>query len=97
MCHEYVSVKNYKIAYSNSLLPLPNQSDWNPPSMVIKPPPLQRPPGRPRKNRRRGADEGAPTNGQSWTRKRINHCRKCGQPGHNKSTCKGLSAEQLRQ
>ncbi|KAF6157877.1 hypothetical protein GIB67_015193 [Kingdonia uniflora] len=51
----------------------------------VRPPPLIRLAGRPRKQRRKDEDE---LNGNGGERK----CDKCGMFGHNKKTCKGLLA-----
>ncbi|KAF6162136.1 hypothetical protein GIB67_008265 [Kingdonia uniflora] len=48
----------------------------------VRPPPVIRPTGRPRKQRRKDADK---LNGNGGERK----CVKCGMFGHNKKTCKG--------
>ena len=87
-CDAYFSKATYIRAYSDLIHPIPDVSLWPPlevtPSSVL-PPPLRRLPGRPRKNRRREADEGAPS---SQTRRSSTlRCALCKQYGHNKRTC----------
>ncbi|KAF5199091.1 hypothetical protein FRX31_011325, partial [Thalictrum thalictroides] len=61
-----------------------------PPSKVL-PPPLHRPPGRPRKNRRLGEDE---LQSRTLTQK-ARQCSVCGSYNHTKKRCKGLSREEI--
>ncbi|KAI3906815.1 hypothetical protein MKW98_004848 [Papaver atlanticum] len=58
-------------------------------SREVKPPKCDRPPGRPRFLRRRDRDEGG--NSIKYM------CRRCYVYGHNRSTCKGASAEDQHQ
>ncbi|KAK8676193.1 hypothetical protein V6N13_034246 [Hibiscus sabdariffa] len=52
-------------------------------------PNLRRPPGRPKKQRVKEADE-AKNSGAKWTKKgMVMYCSKCKKPGHNQRTCKG--------
>ena len=53
---------------------------------MVLPPPVYRPPGRPRKNKFKASDE---INAEKRNCKR---CSKCGTLGHNKATCKGAPA-----
>ncbi|KAF9624809.1 hypothetical protein IFM89_014194 [Coptis chinensis] len=64
------------------IYPVANQDDWDKikPTNVVLPPPNNRNPGRPKKQRIRGRDEEK----SSGKRK----CRRCGQVGHNTRTCK---------
>ena len=70
-------------------------SMFQPEGPVMKPPPHQRPPGRPRKNRRRGADEGPGGPSQDFQQKKVYKCTRCNLPGHNKGSCKGIPAAML--
>ncbi|KAK8626734.1 hypothetical protein V6N13_134366 [Hibiscus sabdariffa] len=54
-------------------------------------PKLRRPPGRPKKQRVKEADEAQNKSGPKWTKKGlVMYCSKCKQPGHNQRTCKGV-------
>ncbi|KAF9594887.1 hypothetical protein IFM89_035048 [Coptis chinensis] len=83
-------------AYENGVRPLPNACDWPPPPHVCTTPLLTRPSGRPKKNRKRDVEE-ARTPTLFPRKKRPLKCGKCGFEGHNKQTCKGLSAAQRAQ
>ncbi|WMV15987.1 hypothetical protein MTR67_009372, partial [Solanum verrucosum] len=65
------------------MVPMPDKEDWSFPSNVIDetvwPPRYKRLAGRPRKRRKKTADEKRTVN--------INCCGRCGQEGHNKRTC----------
>ncbi|KAF5180097.1 hypothetical protein FRX31_030316, partial [Thalictrum thalictroides] len=50
-------VEAYQRAYNFSVFPIPNDIEWNHPQYVVKPPPLERPTGRPKGKRIRGEDE----------------------------------------
>ncbi|KAF5187549.1 hypothetical protein FRX31_022865, partial [Thalictrum thalictroides] len=54
---EYMHVRTYLKVYNGAVKPIPNQQDWCEPPSKVLPPPLHRPPGRLRKNRRLGEDE----------------------------------------
>ncbi|KAG5544465.1 hypothetical protein RHGRI_017028 [Rhododendron griersonianum] len=56
------------------------------PGEPVQPPPLKRLPGRPRKSRRRAADEPAPGGSES-RRSCTVRCANCKEIGHNKRTC----------
>ncbi|KAK9273983.1 hypothetical protein L1049_018797 [Liquidambar formosana] len=75
--------------YSRMIYPVGSQKFWdetgNPP---MQPPSQRRPPGRPKKLRRREADE--PQNPFKLRRKNAKiKCSRCQKYGHNKTTCKG--------
>ncbi|KAL4302379.1 hypothetical protein GQ457_10G014110 [Hibiscus cannabinus] len=54
-------------------------------------PKLRRPPGRPKKQRVKEADEAQNKSGPKWTKKGlVLYCSKCKQPGHNQRACKGV-------
>ncbi|KAK8693999.1 hypothetical protein V6N13_071563 [Hibiscus sabdariffa] len=53
-------------------------------------PKLRRPPGRPKKQRVKEADEAQNKSGAKWKKKgMVMYCSKCKQPGHNQRTYKG--------
>lgn len=87
---EYFKVETYKRVYAPLIYPTNGQNLWEetgyPP---ILPPPLRRPTGRPRKQRRKEPDE--PKKGAKLRRSGTTVvCKKCGRTGHNKRTCKGV-------
>lgn len=72
----------YFKAYKEIIHPMHDKSLWGPVlGDKLKPPPLKRMPGRPRKSRRREVDEAAPSK-RSCT---VRCIRK--EIGHNKRTC----------
>ncbi|XP_076951176.1 uncharacterized protein LOC143624383 [Bidens hawaiensis] len=80
------TVANYRKAYSQTIHPVPDKTMWTDiPSqcdgidIIINPPKLIRPPGRPRKRRVRSDDRGPV--------KRVVHCSRCNQSGHFRTTC----------
>ncbi|XP_021987402.1 uncharacterized protein LOC110884037 [Helianthus annuus] len=83
------TVANYRRAYSQTIHPVPDKTLWNEmtdlPSqgdgieIIINPPRLIRPPGRPRKRRIRSEDRSSV--------KRVVHCSRCNQSGHFRTTC----------
>ncbi|KAL5707153.1 hypothetical protein ACHQM5_025238 [Ranunculus cassubicifolius] len=79
------TVASYRLAYSEMLHPVPDQSEWNKVSAenitIVRPPKFRRPPGRPEKKRQcveEDLNKG----------KHTVHCSKCNQTGHYKTTCK---------
>ena len=62
--------------------------------VVVLPPPLRRRAGRPRRNRRRALDEGAPA--PQHKRSISFRCSKCGRFGHNRRTCQGAPVAEKR-
>ncbi|KAF6134702.1 hypothetical protein GIB67_002103 [Kingdonia uniflora] len=86
-CSHYHFVSAYNAMYSGVVHPVSDSSHWEKPPTHVKPPPLVRGPGRPRKVRIKGVDEG----GGSQKR-----CSKCGGFGHNKKTCKGVPAADIQ-
>ncbi|KAF8398461.1 hypothetical protein HHK36_017389 [Tetracentron sinense] len=86
----YFTKEVYLKTYSHLIHPIPDESMW--PALdleSINPPSLHRRPGRPKKNRRREADESAPG---SSRRSGLVRCQRCKQYGHNKRTCQGAPA-----
>ena len=55
----------------------------------VEPPRIRRPPGRPKKLRRREPDEPRPQSAKLSKRHLVMKCKKCGENGNNKRTCKG--------
>ena len=96
-CDAYFSKATYFRAYSELIHPIPDVSLWPPlevtPSSVL-PPPLRRLPGRPKKNRRREADEGAPAS-QNRRSSTLRYTL-CKQYGHNMRTCQRGSLRDRR-
>ncbi|KAF9595309.1 hypothetical protein IFM89_038461 [Coptis chinensis] len=86
-CSHYYTVESFRATYAGYIYPVANQDDWDKikPTNVVLPPPNNRNPGRPRKQRIRGRDEEK----SSGKRK----CRRCGQVGHNIGTCKQEGGE----
>ncbi|XP_028102732.1 uncharacterized protein LOC114301971 [Camellia sinensis] len=73
----------YFKAYGEIIHPIHDESLWGPVlGDELKPPPLKRMPGRPRKSRRREIDEAAPSKRSCTVR-----CIICKEIGHNKRTC----------
>ncbi|KAG5550083.1 hypothetical protein RHGRI_015138 [Rhododendron griersonianum] len=67
--------------------PIRDQRYWEPDQFhKLDPPPLRRMPGRPRKNRRREADE-APAGASHMKRSQTLRCTNCKEFGHNRRTC----------
>ncbi|KAL3641418.1 hypothetical protein CASFOL_016386 [Castilleja foliolosa] len=81
--------QTYLRSYKPIMRPLIDRSLWPKTGHEpVLPPILRNKPGRPKKKRKRGADEGR----QSYKLSRASaslKCRKCHQYGHNTRTCKG--------
>ncbi|XP_058744165.1 uncharacterized protein LOC131616720 [Vicia villosa] len=88
----YYSKVTFEKTYANIVFPTNGPQLW--PSVdhvVISPPVMRRAIGRPKKMRNKAADE--PENPHVLSRKFATvTCKKCGQTGHNKRTCKGKRA-----
>ncbi|KAK9287670.1 hypothetical protein L1049_016108 [Liquidambar formosana] len=86
----YFHVQTYLRSYEPHIVPIPDEQHWTGVDLgePVMPPPLRRPPGRPKRVRRKGVDE--PVNPY---RIRKHHqslrCSKCRVYGHNTRTCKG--------
>ena len=90
--HEWYSVEKYKLAYGQSIKPILDQENW--PALeypTILPPVIKRGVGRPCRNRRRAYDEE-----RKGKRSKTVKRGKCGEFGHNKSTCKGGATKKPR-
>lgn len=82
-CSRYFTVESYRLAYAESIQPVPNvdrpvKIESAHVGVIVTPPPTKRPPGRP-KMKQAGSIE---------TIKRQLQCSKCKGLGHNKKTCK---------
>ncbi|KAL6514260.1 hypothetical protein OROHE_019247 [Orobanche hederae] len=91
---ECYTISVYIAAYQNALQPLNGRKMWPAATGTpIRPPPFRMMPGRPKKKRRRGAEEER----QSGTKlKRFGlqmTCQKCLQTGHNKRSCANEAVE----
>ncbi|KAF9622085.1 hypothetical protein IFM89_029369 [Coptis chinensis] len=101
-CNEYLTVRAYVKTYSRVVLPIPNDKEWGKPITQVLPPSLKRQPGRPKKNRRKDADEQTQAGeGQNASQagegqndyepvakpKQIRRCSKCHFSSHNIRTC----------
>lgn len=83
---KFFSKDTYKAAYAEMIFPVPHETEWiktNSPD--IDPPRYTIPAGRPRKNRRKGADEDGPA--YSRARKGKVQCGNCRGIGHNMRGC----------
>ncbi|KAK8696285.1 hypothetical protein V6N13_001421 [Hibiscus sabdariffa] len=83
--------------YSNLIYPIKGANQWEPiPAMEpILPPVQRRPPGRPKKQRKKSIDEqnNGPSRGQRTLKIK---CTKCGKPDHNIRTCRGRVRSNVR-
>lgn len=87
---DYFRVSTYKRCYAPLIYPVNGPNMWAKTGLPpIQPPPRRRPTGRPKKQRRREADE--PKKGTKLVRRGTTvACKRCGRTGHNRRTCKGL-------
>ena len=84
---DYYSVERFKVAYQFEITPMGDKSQWpkNDPGFEVVPPPLERPDGRPRKQRIKASGE---------PRKRGPYqCKRCFQFGHIEKGCYATQAE----
>ncbi|GAB4835597.1 hypothetical protein Ancab_039512 [Ancistrocladus abbreviatus] len=86
-CSRYFTIESYRLTYSESIHPVPNvdrplQNDSSQVAVTVTPPPTRRPPGRPTKKR---------YSSQEVVKRQL-QCSRCKGVGHNKSTCKEISA-----
>ncbi|KAF9620012.1 hypothetical protein IFM89_010628 [Coptis chinensis] len=93
-CSSYFWVSEYKLAYTSNVKPMKDVKDWpkSDPTKHVKPPPLVRGIGRPRKERMRAEDENE--NGHVYKKRKMT-CSKCQGEGHNARSCKGPAASEV--
>ncbi|XP_062093939.1 uncharacterized protein LOC133799974 [Humulus lupulus] len=85
-CAKFYRTETLKALYQENVHHLPHKHEWNLPQqldIVVLPPKATIPAGRPRKKRIRSRGEP----------KVIITCGKCGQPGHNRKTCRNPPIE----
>ncbi|KAF9606534.1 hypothetical protein IFM89_025997 [Coptis chinensis] len=92
----YFWVSEYKLTYTSNVKPMKDVKDWLKPDPTkhVKPPPLVRGIGRPRKERMRAKDENGNENGHVQKKRKMT-CSKCKGEGHNARSCKGLAASEV--
>ncbi|KAH6771697.1 hypothetical protein C2S51_010101 [Perilla frutescens var. frutescens] len=94
---DYYTISKYIECFRCGLEPINGKTMW--PEAVgdpVQPPLLRKMPGRPKKKRRRAADENEPTKSKSARIFGIViTCKRCLQPGHNSRTCKNKPVEQV--
>ncbi|KAG5631756.1 hypothetical protein H5410_003473 [Solanum commersonii] len=82
-CSDYYKPDALAKTYEIPMVPMPDKEDWSAPDDVVAetvyPPRYRRLAGRPRKRRKKNADEKITVN--------TNCCGQCGQEGHNRRTC----------
>ena len=82
-CSDYYKPDALAKTYEIPMVPMPDKKDWSDPKHVVAetvyPPRYRRSSGRPRKRRRKNADEKILVN--------RNCCGQCGQEGHSRRTC----------
>jgi hypothetical protein len=84
---DYYTRDAYEKCYSYSITPINGEDMWpDVETEEMLPPSYKRGPGRPKKLRRRGADE------ESY-RSRIYKCTICGDPSHNRRGCKSTTID----
>ncbi|KAE8720330.1 hypothetical protein F3Y22_tig00020348pilonHSYRG00008 [Hibiscus syriacus] len=90
--HNSYFVTTQREIYSHFIQPMRGPNQWLTDTTCepVIPPTIRRPPGRPKKERRKETYE--PTNSHATMSKKgiMMYCSKCGQPVHNQRTCKGI-------
>ncbi|PON79222.1 Zinc finger, CCHC-type [Parasponia andersonii] len=88
-CDPYFHTETWRKCYSGAIHAIPDEGLWPQfdDDQLLAPPKLVRPPGRPKKHRRRDRDEARPVTHRSTTVK----CSRCGIYGHNARSCQRLS------
>ncbi|KAM6585472.1 hypothetical protein CsatB_012474 [Cannabis sativa] len=85
-CAQYYTSKAWLQTYEETVYPVGNVREWELPDffeeIIVLPPKERIKSGRPRKRRMAAA----------WETKKQNKCGKCGQKGHNKKTCRRITA-----
>jgi hypothetical protein len=84
---DYYSVQRFKLAYQFEVTPMGDKSQWpkNDPPFEMIPPPLERPAGRPRKQRIMASREPG--------KRGPYQCKRCFQFGHIEKGCNATQAE----
>ncbi|KAL0713563.1 hypothetical protein Bca4012_020541 [Brassica carinata] len=88
---EFFSNERYTLAYSESIYPVGDKAYWNIPSnvasFVFRPPSTRFPSGRRKKKRIPSSWEYGKYRPKSKSTSKSYKCSRCGQQGHNKSSC----------
>ncbi|KAF7150461.1 hypothetical protein RHSIM_Rhsim02G0220300 [Rhododendron simsii] len=86
----FCRIDTYLGVYHHMIHPIPGKHDWEKSNQEeIRPPFMRRPSGRPRKARRKAAEEVEDTGTETLSRaERYMSCAKCLQRGHNVRSCK---------
>lgn len=85
---EYYRKEAYINCYQPIIFPTNGPNLWEEtPYPDILPPPMRRAPGRPKKSRRKDADEKVRDSTQLRRKGMAGKCSRCKQGGHNKSSC----------
>jgi hypothetical protein len=84
---DYYSIEKFKLAYEFEVTPMGDKSQWpkNDPSFEVVPPPLERPAGRPRKQRIKASGEPG--------KRGPYQCKRCFKFGHIEKGCYATQAE----
>jgi hypothetical protein len=83
-------ISTYVACYDPIVMPINGPDMWEATGLApVEPPRIRRPPGRPKKLRRREPDKPRPQSTKLSKRHLVMKCKKCGENGHNKRTCKG--------
>lgn len=84
---DYYSVERFKLAYQFEVIPMGDKSQWpkNDPGFEMVPPPLERPAGRPRKQRIKASGEPG--------KRGPYQCKRCFKFGHIEKGCNATQAE----
>ncbi|WVZ70276.1 hypothetical protein U9M48_018953, partial [Paspalum notatum var. saurae] len=84
---EYYSIERFKLAYQFEVSPMGDKSQWpkNDPGFEMIPPPLERPAGRPRKQRIKASGEPG--------KRGPYRCKRCFKFGHIEKGCNATQAE----
>ena len=84
---DYYSVERFKLAYQFEVSPMGDKSQWpkSDPDFEVVPPPLERPAGRPRKQRIKASGEPG--------KRGPYQCKRCFKFGHIEKGCNATQAE----
>ncbi|XP_055835681.1 uncharacterized protein LOC129904162 [Solanum dulcamara] len=82
-CSDYYKPEALANTYELPMVPMPDKKDWTAPKEILEeivlPPIYKRMPGRPKKGRKKFANEKITSS--------TNSCGRCGHEGHNRKTC----------